>query len=117
MRYEKRLNALARRAGLCHVHLTPFVCVRCEARRGDPVWNGTDAELEEFLALTARTDAYDRQIPAAGVCPLFGCGGQLFCEPCYNAAAAKVRVPDDVYTADEWQRLYELSGLADMRRK
>jgi hypothetical protein len=86
------------------VHMTPLVCVTCEARRLHPVWRGTEAELQELCALVDRTEPYDRQLPSAGVCPLFGCGGELFCEPCYNAAAARIVLPDDLYSPEEWAR-------------
>jgi hypothetical protein len=108
MRYERRLRKLASRAGLCYVHLTPLVCVTCEARRGSPAWAGTDDELEELCALYDRMAPYLDQIPAAGVCPLFSCGGKLFCEPCYNATAARIVLPDDLYTPEELARYAEL---------
>jgi hypothetical protein len=110
VKYEKRLRKLASRAGLCHIHLIRLVCVLCEARRGEPVWTGTDAELEELVALCDRQAPYYAQLPSAGVCPLFGCGGTRYCEPCYNAAAARVRLPDDLFSPEEWARYAVLKG-------
>jgi hypothetical protein len=107
VKYERRIRKLASRAGLCHVHMTPLVCVTCEARRGSPSWAGTQAELEELYALDDRCGPYRDQIPAAGVCPLFRCGGKLFCEPCYNAAA-RIVFPDDLYSPEELARYAEL---------
>jgi hypothetical protein len=108
MKYEKRLRKLASRAGRCHAHMTALVCVTCEARRGEPAWAGTDDELEELAALSERTAPYYAHIAPAGVCPVFGCGGKLFCEPCYNAAAMRVVLPPDLYTTEEVARYREL---------
>jgi len=106
----RRLRTIARKKGLCPLHMTPLVCITCEARRGSPSWAGTDDELEELFALSDRVAPYLAQIPAAGVCPLFGCGGKLFCEPCYNAAAARITVPDDLYTPQELARYAALQN-------
>jgi hypothetical protein len=111
----RRLRTIARKKGLCPLHMTPLVCITCAARRGGPSWAGTQDELEELFALDDRMGPYRDQIPAAGVCPLFRCGGKLFCEPCYNAAAARIVVPDDLYTPDERVRLHELMGLLGVK--
>jgi hypothetical protein len=92
-----------------------LVCVRCEARRMAPVWTGTDAELQELLDLDQRVAPYRDQLPSAGVCPLFGCGGKMYCEPCYNAAASRMRLPDDLHTAEELARYAELKGKLQHR--
>jgi hypothetical protein len=109
MKYEKRLQTLARRAGLCPIHMARLWCLHC-TYVGD--WAGTPAQLEELLSLWRRTDPYYDDIRPQGRCP---CGGERFCEPCYNAAAARVRVPDDLYTPDERARLHELMGLLCVR--
>jgi hypothetical protein len=109
VKYERRLRTLASRAGLCHVHMrTRLICVTCEARRGSPAWDGTDDELEELCALIESQEPYYAKIPAAGVCPLVGCGGKLFCDTCYTAAAARIVLPDDLYTPAERRRYAEL---------
>jgi hypothetical protein len=74
----------------------------------EPVWLGTDAELQELLDLDQRVAPYRDQLPSAGVCPLFRCGGELYCEPCYNVAASRLRLPDDLHTAEELARYAEL---------
>jgi hypothetical protein len=116
MRYERRIRMLARRAGRCHIHTTHRLwCFTCEGHRAEPAWSGTNEELEELCAFIDRAVPYYAHIPTAGVCPLSGCGGALYCEPCYNAASARVRLPDDLYTPEERTRYAALMRYVDCK--
>jgi hypothetical protein len=109
VKYEQRIRSLTHRAGLCAVHMKRLWCLRC-TYVGE--WAGTPAQLAELLALWRRMAPYDPDIRPQGRCP---CGGERFCETCYNAAAARVRVPADLYTPDEQARLHELMGLLHVK--
>jgi hypothetical protein len=111
MRSElRRMRTIAKQVGLCSRHMAPIFCVRCEARRAEPMWTGTEAELQELLDLDDRCLPYRHQIPTAGVCAVAGCQGDLYCEICYKVAAARVVIPDDVHTPEELARYVELLG-------
>jgi hypothetical protein len=110
VKYERRLRTLASRVGLCRAHLTPLFCVTCKVRRSELFWTGKEDELHELLDLDDRCRPYRDQIPTSGVCSVAGCQGDLYCEMCYSAAAARVVIPGDVHTPEELARYVELVG-------
>jgi hypothetical protein len=109
--YARRLRQLASRVGLCPVHSTKLVCVRCAVRRAGARWLGTPEELSELRALYGRGQPYRDQLPRAGRCRQDGCGGPLACEPCEDNVFERVREPEDLYSPSERVRLDELLGL------
>jgi hypothetical protein len=102
----RRLQTIARALNCCPQHGTRLQCV-C-----DYTWTGTAAEFEELGPLTEKMSPYVDPIRPNGRCR---CGGKTWCRLCYEAAAAKITVPDDLFTAQERERYHAL--LQGIRRK
>jgi hypothetical protein len=95
-RLKTRLHRLAAHMRCCPTHGTPLLCV-CDYK-----WMGTSEELDELAPLSARLSPYFNHLPPSG--QICRCGGRLWCGPCYETAAAKIHVPDDLMTPEERER-------------
>jgi hypothetical protein len=104
MRSElRRLRTIARALNCCPRHGARLQCGPC-----DWTWTGADAQFEELRPLADRIGPYFEQIGSHGTCR---CGSGRWCHACYAEAAANIEVPDNLFTAQERERYFELSGL------
>jgi hypothetical protein len=108
-RYEQRLRALAKKAGLCVWHCTRLVCA-C-----DFAWTGTPAALDELITLKRRSDPYYQPLRPHGHC--LRCQGSKYCFVCYGDAPAPPTgpVPEDLDTAEESARYAALLSMIQPR--
>jgi hypothetical protein len=104
-----RLQRLQRTLRCCPIHGTRLECPPC-----DYVWAGTNEELLEGLPLLEKTRPYFTHIHPSG--RLCSCGSQMWCRECYELATAKVKLPDDILTPEEDQRLSELLAMVKRRK-
>jgi hypothetical protein len=104
---KHRIRRLAESMRCCSTHGCKLLCIKCMASRGE--WLGSRADLAEVSTLLDRLRPYRDQIfPSGQRCH---CGGDLWCRPCHDAAAAQVHVPEDLFTPAECSRYAELVKL------
>jgi hypothetical protein len=109
MRSElRRLQTIARKLNRCPRH--PGEKLQCGPC--DWMWTGTDAEFWELNPLQERLAPYFAHMDSQGTCR---CGSGTWCGACFEAAAAQVRVPADLFSPDERERYFAL--LEHMQRK
>ena len=107
----RRLRRLAARMGVCPTHGTTLACGLCAFD-----WRGSLEEFHELERLAGRLDPYwDQLTPSGHLCRQHGL--PLWCRPCYEAQAAQIEVPDDLFTPDELVRYRELVSLLRRGRK
>jgi hypothetical protein len=106
----RRLRRIAARMGVCPTHGTKLACGLCDFQ-----WTGTLQELRELEPLARRLDPYwDTLTPSGHICRQHGL--PLWCGPCYQAEAAQIDVPDDLFTPNEVGRYCDLVRLLQPRR-
>ncbi len=106
---KARMRKIAARLQVCPIHELPLRCGPCWF-----YWDGTEEEFWELSPLVARMEPFlEHLAPSGQVCP--ACQTDLWCRLCYEAETALVKMPDDLFTPEEYARYDAL--IAHMRER
>jgi hypothetical protein len=104
-RIDKRLTTLAHRLGVCPQHGCRLFCPSHGWR-----WVGTEAELEECLALMDSLEPWHQRLcPSDQRCPR--CQDPLWCEACAVEAVSAIEGPEERLTPEAYARYQALLAL------